>query len=62
MTTQADADEFCETLLRHFAADLSPWEDKFVRSLQDQRLRGRELSESQLCKLDEVMESCARRL
>lgn len=57
--SQADAAEFCETLLRHFAASLSPWEDGFVRSVQAQIGQGAILTQKQLLRLDDIMERCA---
>lgn len=56
MLTDADAKEYAETLLRHFAEQLSEWEDGFVRSVLRQVEDGRPLSEKQRVTLDEIME------
>ena len=56
----ATADEYIETLLRHFVGQLSEWEDGFVRDLRQWRQRGRSLSPRQADKLDTIMERCAR--
>ena len=56
MLTDADAKEYAETLLRHFADKLSEWEDGFVRSILRQMEDGRALSEKQRVTLDDIME------
>ena len=60
VTNNIDAREYCETLLRHFADRLSEWEDRFVRSVQEQVAQGRSLSERQADVLDRLMESIAQ--
>lgn len=61
MITQDDAREYCDTLLRHFLGKLSEWEDGFVRSVTRQIKDGRPLSDKQLTRLDDIMETCADR-
>lgn len=56
----ATAQDYVETLLRHFPAKLTGWEDGFVRSLQRQLAEGRVPSEKQSRVLDDLMERVAQ--
>ena len=57
--TDQEADDYIKTLLLHFAAKLTEWEDGFVRNLKEVRANGRSLSPRQALKLNDVMERCA---
>jgi hypothetical protein len=58
--TNDEALEYCRTLIGHFQAWLTDWEDTFVRSVYLQLRDGRKLTEKQAKTLDNIMERCAR--
>lgn len=58
---RATALEYCDTLLRHFPASLSEWEDSFVRDIRRMLQQGRLLSQRQQEALDGIMERCAEK-
>lgn len=64
MTTDAWAalDEYVNTLLQHFAAKLTEWEDGFLRDVQRKRKAGVMLhySPRQERVVNDIMERCAR--
>lgn len=59
--TKQTAEEYCDTLLRHFVEQLSEWEEDRVREWQAKLAKGYVLTDRQGEVLDEIMERCARR-
>ena len=54
-----EAQEYCSTILQHFSAKLSAWEDRFIKDIQANLKKGYGISPGQAKKLDEIMEKLA---
>lgn len=58
--TDEDAQEFCDTLRRHFAEQLTEWEEGFLASVESRLEAGQGLTPRMAEVLDQLMERRAR--